>query len=96
MTPSKKAVFLDRDGILNKVVFRNGTLGSPRTLKEFHLCEEVPHVLKRLRQLGYRLFVVSNQPDVSRGLLEKHILDFMAKRLKDTLPIERVAILHSR
>ena len=90
MTPSKKAVFLDRDGILNKVVFRNGTLGSPRTLKEFHLCEEVSHVLKRLRQLGYRLFVVSNQPDVSRGLLNKGTLNDMTEILKDNLPVERV------
>ena len=90
MNSSKKAIFLDRDGVLNKVVFREGKPGSPRSLEEFHLREEVPYVLERLYQLGYRLFVVSNQPDVSRGLLEKHILDSMAKRLKDTLPIERV------
>ena len=90
MNPSKKAIFLDRDGILNKVVFREGKPGSPRSLEEFRLCEDVPHVLPRLCQLGYRLFVVSNQPDVSRGLLEKHILDAMAKRLKETLPIEMV------
>ena len=96
MNSSKKAIFLDRDGVLNKVVFREGKPGSPRSLEEFHLGEGIPYVLERLYQLGHRLFVVGNQPDVSRGLLEKHILDFMAKRLKDTLPIERVAILHSR
>ena len=96
MNSSKKAIFLDRDGVLNKVVFREGKSGSPRSLEEFHLREEVTYVLERLYQLGYCLFVVGNQPDVSRGLLEKHILDFMAKRLKDTLSIERVAILHSR
>lgn len=90
VTPSKKAVFLDRDGVLNEVVFRNGKPVSPRTIAEFQLCEEVPHVLKRLRELGYRLFVVSNQPDISRGLLDQNILDHMTEILKDTLPVERV------
>lgn len=62
------AVFLDRDGVLNEVVWRDGRPASPRRAQELELVRDVD-VLDGLRSRGFRLFVVTNQPDVARGLL---------------------------
>lgn len=88
----QKAVFLDRDGVLNRVVFRDGRPGSPRCLEEFHLFDGVDTALQRLRNAGFHLVVVSNQPDVPRGLLDPDVLECMNQRLLARLPIQRVVV----
>ena len=85
-----RAVFLDRDGVINEVVVRDGVPSSPRTLDEFILCESLDESLRRLSDGGFRLFVVSNQPDVARGLLDPEALTQMGDRICSTLPIEAV------
>lgn len=66
----RQAVFLDRDGVLNAVVPRNGRPGSPRALAELALVPGVAEAVARLRQAGFLVFVVTNQPDLARGLLD--------------------------
>lgn len=90
MAASARAVFLDRDGVLNEVVYRSGQAASPRSLEEFRLVEGTVGPLRRLRAAGYRLFVVTNQPDVARGLLDGAALRAMNDRLTQALPVERV------
>ena len=85
-----RAVFLDRDGVINEVVVRDGVPSSPHTLDEFILCESLDESLRRLSDGGFRLFVVSNQPDVARGLLDPEALTQMGDRICSTLPIEAV------
>jgi D-glycero-D-manno-heptose 1,7-bisphosphate phosphatase len=68
------AVFLDRDGVLNEVVWRGGRPASPRRFDEFRLVGDIAAVA-RLRAAGLRLFVVTNQPDIARGLLAPAVLD---------------------
>ncbi len=63
------AVFLDRDGVLNRVVPRDGGAGSPRTAAELELVPEAGAAVRRLRAAGYLTLVVTNQPDLARGLL---------------------------
>ena len=84
------AVFLDRDGVINEVVVRDGKPASPRTLDEFRFVDGIMEALERLRVAGYRLFVLSNQPDVARGLLDRSVLDRMTRRIVTALPVERV------
>ena len=62
-----RAVFLDRDGVINEVVVRDGAPASPRTLDELVLCQGLDEPLRRLADAGFRLFAVSNQPDVASG-----------------------------
>lgn len=64
-----RAVFLDRDGVLNRNVFYSdtGAYESPRTAAEFELFPHVIGALKLLIQAEYRLFLVSNQPNVAKG-----------------------------
>ena len=70
-------VFLDRDGVVNKVIFRKGTPSSPRTVDEFELEADAHKSISRLKAAGFKIFVVSNQPDLSRGFLTASALDAM-------------------
>ena len=62
-----KAVFFDRDGVINKAVVREGKPYPPSDLSELVLADEVRLVLQKLKESGYLLIVVTNQPDVARG-----------------------------
>ena len=80
-----KSVFLDRDGVINKVLLRDGEPTAPRRFAEFEIEAGVEQALGRLRRAGYRLFVVTNQPEVAIGELSPAVLDAMHERLtRDT------------
>ena len=87
MTP---AVFLDRDGVLNAIVTRDGKPASPRSLDEFTIEPGVPDALRIIAEAGFLLFAVTNQPDIRRGLLTDAVLDAMAGRLLEKLPLREV------
>jgi D-glycero-D-manno-heptose 1,7-bisphosphate phosphatase len=63
----KRAVFLDRDGVLNAVVLRDGTPHPPDGVNEVEILPGVAEALERLRAGGFALIVVTNQPDIARG-----------------------------
>lgn len=79
----RRAVFLDRDGVLNPVVMRSGSPASPRGLDEFSLAPGAGAQVARLREAGYLVIVVTNQPDVARGLLPEKDLEAMHQVLAD-------------
>jgi len=87
-----RAVFIDRDGVINKVVFRQGLPGSPRTLDEFILNDGIRQTTRELRDYGFRIIVVSNQPDVARGEITQGVLDLMTERMCGEIPIDNVYI----
>ena len=60
-------VFLDRDGVLNRPIIRAGRPYPPNSLEEFSILPEVPSACETLRQAGFVLLVVTNQPDIARG-----------------------------
>jgi D-glycero-D-manno-heptose 1,7-bisphosphate phosphatase len=62
-----RAVFLDRDGVINRAIVRKGRPYPPASLAELELLPGVPEALAGLRAAGFRLIVVTNQPDVARG-----------------------------
>lgn len=75
---ARRAVFLDRDGVLNEHVFYadTGSWEAPRRVEEFHLLPGVVSALKSLRAAGYVLVLVSNQPNEALG--KSTHADFMA------------------
>jgi D-glycero-D-manno-heptose 1,7-bisphosphate phosphatase len=87
-----RAVFLDRDGVINSVIMRDGKPGSPRSLSEFQIDPGARTPLQRLRNAGFRLFVITNQPDIARGLLSPQTLERMHQQVITQLPIEAVAV----
>ena len=76
---SHKVIFLDRDGVLNALVERDGKMVSPRLFKDFQILNGVSEAIETLRQQNYELVVVTNQPDISRGLMLQDELDQMTQ-----------------
>jgi D-sedoheptulose 7-phosphate isomerase len=83
-----RAVFFDRDGVLNEVVMRDGEPGSPRSLAELRIVAGAPAALERLRAAGYRLFVITNQPDIARGHVQPEEAEAITSRVSATLGMD--------
>jgi len=65
----KKAVFLDRDGVINPLVYNinTGEYESPHFPEDFSIYPYVLKSLKMLKKLGYKIFIISNQPSYAKG-----------------------------
>ena len=87
-----RAVFLDCDGVINRAFVRDGKPVPPPTLQELEVLPGVPEALRELKQHGYELLVVTNQPDVGRGKQSRQALDAMHKLLSDRLPIDDILV----
>jgi D-glycero-D-manno-heptose 1,7-bisphosphate phosphatase len=82
---SRRAVFLDRDGVLNRPVIRNGLPFPPASVEEFELYPDVTKGCAQLKASGFLLIVVTNQPDVGRGTLSRAIVEQMHRKLRETV-----------
>jgi D-glycero-D-manno-heptose 1,7-bisphosphate phosphatase len=91
----RPAVFLDRDGILNEVVYRDGIVGSPRSLSEFVIPPEAIALCDALRSAGFLLVVVTNQPDVDREMLRMEDLEEMHVELGRVLRPDSIQVCGS-
>ena len=86
--PWRRAIFLDRDGVLNRVALRNGKPHPPDTMDEFELLDGVRESLAEFASQAFLMFVVTNQPDVARGTQERAVVDAMHKKLAEKLPLD--------
>lgn len=88
-----RAVFLDRDGVLNRAVVRDGKPYPPGNAAELELAPDAVESLGRLRRLGFALVVVTNQPDVARGAQTPEALEAIHRELERRLPpIEAILV----
>ena len=85
-----KAIFLDRDGVINQVNLVNGKPHPPKDLSELILLPKVPEALQLLKDVGYLLIVITNQPDVVRGKTKIETVEAINQFLKDSLPIDDI------
>lgn len=88
----RRAVFLDRDGVINKAVVREGRPYPPASAGEFELLSGVVEACALLKQAGFLLVVVTNQPDVGRGTQSRATVDAMHEKMCSLLPIDRIEI----
>ena len=84
----KRAVFLDRDGVLNRAVVREGKPYPPASVSAVEVEEEAPGCLRRLAAAGFALIVVTNQPDVARGTQTRAEVDAINRHLASFMPID--------
>ena len=89
MAVSTKAVFLDRDGVLNEALVRDGKPFAPRTIAEVVVPPDVPSALSRLRQNGFHLIMVTNQPDIARGFQSRETVHAINQYLLETCSFRR-------
>lgn len=87
----QKAVFWDRDGVVNEVVIDpDGYHRSPRALSELVLREGIQEAVEAARRLGYLNIVITNQPEVTRGLIARDELEKIHSFLQQSLHIDDV------
>ena len=90
MTPGRKAVFLDRDGVIVEALVRDGRPYPPSSLADLVIPAETKECLQRLKERGFLLLVVTNQPDVARGTLLAADLEIMHRHLRSQLPLDDI------
>lgn len=85
-----RAVFLDRDGVLNAAVVRDGRPYPPPSAEQLELLPGVRAALEELKQAGFVLLVVTNQPDVGRGKQTREAVEGIHARLRAELPVDAI------
>jgi D-glycero-D-manno-heptose 1,7-bisphosphate phosphatase len=86
----QRAVFLDRDGVINRAITRDGLPYPPSNLNEFEILPGVVEACRLLKQAGFLLVVATNQPDVGRGTVPRERVEAMHQEMQKVLPLDRV------
>lgn len=77
-----KAIFLDRDGVINR---DPGDKKYVTSWKEFHFLPKAKSAIIKLRKKGFRIFIISNQAGVGKGIFTKETLDAITKKMLDVI-----------
>lgn len=86
----RQAVFIDRDGVINRAVVVDGKPYPPPTLGHLEILPGVSKALQILKQAGYQTIIVTNQPDVATGIQRREVVEDMHSYLRRTLPIDDI------
>jgi D-glycero-D-manno-heptose 1,7-bisphosphate phosphatase len=86
----RPAVFLDRDGVIVVPEFRDRRSFAPKRLEDFRFYPEAAASLQRLKEAGFLLAVVTNQPDVGNGLIARSEVDAMHEIMASELPVDAI------
>jgi D-glycero-D-manno-heptose 1,7-bisphosphate phosphatase len=89
---TRRAVFLDRDGVINRASVRDGRPYPPSGPEELEILPGVPEALSMLSAAGFHLVVVTNQPDVARGLLSREAVEAIHADLSARFPIDEIRV----
>ena len=86
----RPAAFFDRDGVINKLIHREDGLYSPRTFDDFSFYQDVASCIKQLAENGFLIFIVSNQPDISRKKMLTEELNKIDIEINKKLNIDQI------
>lgn len=89
-----RAAFLDRDGVINRSLVRDGKPYPPRSITEFELLPGTEEACRLLKAHDFLLVVATNQPDVGRGTLDREVVESIHARMCTLLPIDRVEVCY--
>lgn len=89
-----KSVFLDRDGVINRVTLKDGRPHPPLNLSELEILPGVAQAIERLKASGFKVIVVTNQPDVARGTIEKKVVEEINCYLSEKLKIDEFKVCY--
>jgi D-glycero-D-manno-heptose 1,7-bisphosphate phosphatase len=88
----RRAVFLDRDGAINKVLLNNNKACSPSRFEEFEFVPAIAAVLRSFKESGFINIVITNQPDISRGLMKPEELEKMHRFIREKLAVDDIFV----
>ena len=82
-----RAVFLDRDGVINELVYyeEQGIIDSPFTVEQLELFPWAGEAIKKLTEAGYKVNIVSNQPGIAKGHLSRETFERIRQKMKGEL-----------
>ena len=83
----KKAIFLDRDGVLNLE-----KKDYVKSIKEFQIIDGVPKAIVELKKKGFLVIIITNQSAINRGLLTVKILNEIHNHLQEILKSNNTSI----
>lgn len=92
--PTRRAVFLDRDGVINRTIVRAGRPTPPASLDELEIFDGAGSAIRSLRDAGFLVIVVTNQPDVARGIQSLERVKAINDRIQTLLPIDDVKVCY--
>ena len=92
MSGGRRAVFLDRDGVLVATEVHGGKPIAALTLADFAILPEAPAAVAALKSAGFVTVVVTNQPEMARGNVDSATMDAMHARLSQAMPIDAVYV----
>ena len=87
-----KCVFLDRDGVINQPIIINKKPYSPRKIQEFIFTTDIKNLINKVVNLGYKVIVVTNQPDIATGDLSESLLNHFHKCITDEMLINDIFV----
>src|SRR5258708_3854186 len=91
---SRRAVFLDRDGVLNRAIVRDGKPYPPASPEELEIMPDADKACRDLRNAGFLLIMVTNQPDVARGSQKREVVEAINRILADRLCLDSVKVCY--
>lgn len=91
---ARRAVFLDRDGVINRTVIRDGKPYAPASLAELEILPGVDEALVALRNAGFLNVVITNQPDVASGKQTRETVESMHARLMSKLALDGIKVCY--
>ena len=94
MSLRRPAVFLDRDGVLNRVHVSDGVPHPPASLDAVQILPGVAEGMHLLKTLGLPLIVVTNQPDVARSTQRREVVEAINATLAAALPIDAIYVCY--
>jgi D-glycero-D-manno-heptose 1,7-bisphosphate phosphatase len=89
---TRKAVFLDRDGVLNRAIVRDGKPYPPADPSELELLQGADVACRRLRDAGFLLIGVTNQPDVARGTARQTVVEELNRTVACVLGLDEIRV----
>jgi D-glycero-D-manno-heptose 1,7-bisphosphate phosphatase len=96
MSAGKRAVFLDRDGVINANLVRNQRPYAPTSLADFQLLPGTEAAILRLKGAGFLVIVATNQPDVSNGITPRETVDAMHAEVRSRLAVDDIEVCFHR
>lgn len=94
MFGKNRAVFLDRDGVLNKAIIRDGKPYPPTSLNETVIVSGAKYALPVLKRDGFFLIGITNQPDVARGKQKREVVESINNYLLRQIPIQEIFVCY--
>jgi len=88
----RRAVFLDRDGVVNRALLREGKPYAPAALSDLRVLPGVREACRKLREAGFALILITNQPDIARGAIEAGEVAEMHARLRRYLQLDDIRV----